>query len=96
MPLGFKHQFLVSPPPPRHHPVDVVAGAVLGAVLGWLTASTCLGREQGEQRCWTGGSRVLMYVILRTVQETGQGAASRPHAKQKRPSQMPLLCSEFG
>ena len=65
----------------RHHPWDVAAGAALGGLLGLAAARACL--EQG-QRWGEGGA-------LGTAASARLETVPVPAAKQKRPSQMPLL-----
>lgn len=71
----------------RHHPVDVLAGATVGVVIGLLAAFSILeishnnGEEEAEK------NEDLMSKDV-------SGSARRE--KVKRPSQMRLLNSEFG
>merc|ERR1712083_1031093 len=74
----------------RHHPIDVLAGATVGIVIGLLSAFSILeisskNKEEKEEEVKKNDDLVCNDVSGSTRRE-----------KVKRPSQMPLINSEFG
>ena len=75
----------------RHHPIDVLAGATVGVVIGLLSAFSILeisskssGKEKEEE------------VKKNDDLVCNDVSGSTRREKVKRPSQMPLINSEFG
>merc|ERR1711971_960092 len=76
----------------RHHPIDVLAGATIGVVIGLLSAFNILqissnNKKEREEEADVKKNDDLM------CNDVG-GSVRRE--KVKRPSQMPLINSEFG
>ena len=76
----------------RHHPVDVLAGAIVGVGVGLLTAISVLSKSCSETEEEEEGKK---REDLRS-REVGVGGGSVRKEKAKRPSQMRLINSEFG
>ena len=78
----------------RHHPVDVLAGAVVGVGVGLLTAISILSKRSSETEEEEEGKK---REDLRSREvAVGVGGGSLRKEKAKRPSQMRLINSEFG
>ena len=78
----------------RHHPVDVLAGAIVGVGVGLLTAISILSKRSSETEEEEEGKK---REDLRSREvAVGVGGGSLRKEKAKRPSQMRLINSEFG
>ena len=80
----------------RHHPVDVLAGAVVGVGVGLLTAISILSKRSSETEEEEEGKKREDLRSREVGVGVGVGGGSVRKEKAKRPSQMRLINSEFG